>query len=107
MPTELQYDGENMYYVATTTSDQNYAATTIIDRDVSEITIPAFTFRPTYDAFDALFVTAGALAGALAGAFGGGQGETLSSEEMSDCDLIMPAEPLDQLDEFLDSFERR
>lgn len=93
MPIEWQYDGEIMHD----------AATTIIDRYIPEITDPAFTFRPTYDAFDALFVTAGA----LAGAFGDGQGETLSSEEVSDCDLIMPAEPLDQLDEFLDSFERR
>lgn len=93
MPIEWQYDGEVT----------RYDATTIFDHDVSEITVPAFTFRPTYDAFDALFVTAGA----LAGAFGGGQGETLSSEEVSDCDLIMPAEPLDQLDEFLNSFERR
>lgn len=103
MPIEWQYDGEIIRDDVTTIIDQNHAATTIIDRDVSEITIPTFTFTPTYDAFDALFVTAGA----LASAFGGGQGETLSSEEVSDCDLIMPAEPLDQLDEFLNSFERR
>ena len=80
-----------------------YDIPTIVNTDVSEITIPDFTFRPTYDAFDALFVTAGA----FASAFGGGQEETLNSEEVSDCDLIMPAEPLDQLDEFLNSFERR